>query len=104
MRSNLNLVLRAAVFAAALLHDTIEDTLTVYDDLEEAFGARVADLVVELTDDKRLPKQKRKREQSRHAGRISRDAKRIKLADKLCTLHEMLASPPVNWPLARRPA
>lgn len=90
------------LIAAALLHDTIEDTPTVYDDLHEAFGPRVADLVAQLTDDKRLPKLKRKREQIRHAGVISRDAKRVKLADKLCNLREILASPPTNWSRARR--
>jgi guanosine-3',5'-bis(diphosphate) 3'-pyrophosphohydrolase len=90
------------LIAAALLHDTIEDTPTVYDDLEERFGRRVATLVAQLTDDKRLPKKKRKREQVRHAGRISRDAKHVKLADKLCNLWEMIASPPANWSLARR--
>jgi guanosine-3',5'-bis(diphosphate) 3'-pyrophosphohydrolase len=90
------------LIAAALLHDTIEDTPTVYDDLAERFGERVAKLVAQLTDDKRLPKQKRKREQVRHARHISRDAKRIKLADKLCNLREVLASPPANWGKARR--
>ena len=40
---------------AALLHDTIEDTTTDYDDLEERFGARVAGWVAALTKDMRLP-------------------------------------------------
>src|SRR6478672_308950 len=41
---------------AALLHDTIEDTNTSVEELAEAFGGRVASLVQEVTDDKRLPK------------------------------------------------
>lgn len=90
------------VLAAALLHDTIEDTPTVYDDIAGPFGRRVANLVAELTDDKRLPKKRRKREQIRHAGLISRDAQRVKLADKLCNLREILASPPAGWPAATR--
>jgi guanosine-3',5'-bis(diphosphate) 3'-pyrophosphohydrolase len=90
------------VIAAALLHDTIEDTATVRDDLSEAFGERVAGLVVELTDDKRLPKHERKQRQVEHAAHISRDAKQIKLADKLCNLREILVSPPPSWPAARR--
>jgi guanosine-3',5'-bis(diphosphate) 3'-pyrophosphohydrolase len=92
----------AQMIAAALLHDTIEDTPTVFDDLLEAFGPRVARLVSELTDDKRLPKQVRKREQIRHAGRITRAAQQIKLADKLCNLREVAASPPVDWPAKRK--
>jgi len=43
------------VLAAALLHDTIEDTTTDYDDLEQHFGNDVADWVVALTKDMRLP-------------------------------------------------
>jgi guanosine-3',5'-bis(diphosphate) 3'-pyrophosphohydrolase len=90
------------VIAAALLHDTIEDTATVHDDLSEAFGDRVAGLVAELTDDKRLPKARRKKEQVRHAPHLSPDAKQIKLADKLCNLRELIASPPVGWSPKRK--
>jgi guanosine-3',5'-bis(diphosphate) 3'-pyrophosphohydrolase len=90
------------LIAAALLHDTIEDTPTVHDDLVEAFGERVADLVAELTDDKRLPKARRKELQVEHAPHLSDGAKQIKLGDKLCNLREMLASPPADWPAARR--
>src|SRR3954468_20632459 len=45
----------AEVLAAAILHDTIEDTPTTHDELEKEFGREVADLVAEVTDDKRLP-------------------------------------------------
>ena len=41
--------------AAALLHDTLEDTLTDYDDLAEAFGPTVTEMVAALTDNKALP-------------------------------------------------
>jgi guanosine-3',5'-bis(diphosphate) 3'-pyrophosphohydrolase len=90
------------LIAAALLHDTIEDTSTVYEDLAEPFGERVADLVAELTDDKRLPKQARKREQVRHARALSPGARQVKLADKLCNLREIIESPPASWSAARR--
>src|SRR5215468_6658175 len=46
---------------AALLHDTIEDTKTSKEELEETFGKEVAALVQEVTDDKSLPKEERKR-------------------------------------------
>ena len=92
----------AEMLAAALLHDTIEDTPTVYDDLSEEFGDRVAGMVVELTDDKRLPKAERKQLQIEHAAHICRDAQQIKLADKLCNLREILANPPADWSVARK--
>src|SRR5256885_16211304 len=43
------------VLAAAVLHDTIEDTTTDYDDVVKRFGPRVAQFVALLTKDKRLP-------------------------------------------------
>ena len=44
-----------------LLHDTLEDTDATYEDLVQRFGADVAALVAEVTDDKSLPKEERKR-------------------------------------------
>jgi guanosine-3',5'-bis(diphosphate) 3'-pyrophosphohydrolase len=50
------------VLTAAVLHDTIEDTTTDYDDLLERFGPEVADCVAALSKDKRLPEPKREAE------------------------------------------
>lgn len=47
------------VLAAALLHDTIEDTTTDYEDLHQHFGREVADFVVAMTKDMRLPEARR---------------------------------------------
>jgi len=44
------------VLCAAVLHDTIEDTETSADELRSAFGADVAAIVLEVSDDKSLPK------------------------------------------------
>ena len=90
------------VIAAALLHDTIEDTETTYDELRGLFGEEVADTVVELTDTKFLGKVARKRLQVSKAGRSSAAAKQVKLADKICNLRDVLASPPAGWSLKRR--
>src|SRR5512139_148559 len=49
------------LIAAGLLHDTLEDTVTEYEELVAVFGADVAGLVSECTDDKSLPKAERKR-------------------------------------------
>jgi guanosine-3',5'-bis(diphosphate) 3'-pyrophosphohydrolase len=90
------------ILAAALLHDTIEDTRTSYEELKAAFGVRVAKTVLEVTDDKRLRKHTRKRLQVEHAPRLSRDAKLVKLADKICNLRDLGVHPPVGWNKRRR--
>jgi GTP diphosphokinase / guanosine-3',5'-bis(diphosphate) 3'-diphosphatase len=90
------------ILAAAALHDTIEDTETTPSELVAEFGADVADLVVEMTDDKSLPKMERKRLQIEHARHMSRDGALVKLADKICNLRDMAASPPENWSLEQR--
>lgn len=92
----------AEVLAAALLHDTIEDTLTGAEELRAAFGERVTSIVEEVTDDKLLPKKTRKELQESHAPHLSREAKLVKLADKICNLRDLAASPPHDWDLARR--
>jgi guanosine-3',5'-bis(diphosphate) 3'-pyrophosphohydrolase len=90
------------VLCAALLHDTVEDTATTPEELDNAFGSRIARIVAEVTDDKRLPKAERKRLQIEHAPTISDAAKLVKLADKLCNLRDVADRPPAKWDLARR--
>src|SRR3984957_19418400 len=87
---------------SAILHDTIEDTETTPEELEENFGQKVRLIVQELTDDKSLPKQERKRLQVEHAPNLSASAKLIKLADKICNVSEITATQPANWPLERK--
>jgi guanosine-3',5'-bis(diphosphate) 3'-pyrophosphohydrolase len=90
------------VIAAALLHDTIEDTDTTPEELRERFGPRIAAIVEEVTDDKTLEKIERKQLQVSHAPDLSREAKLVKLADKISNLRDMAASPPATWPLSRQ--
>ena len=61
---------------AAVLHDTIEDTQTTTEEIEEVFGRKVLDIVHEVTDDKSLPKAERKRLQVINAGKKSIQAKK----------------------------
>jgi (p)ppGpp synthase/HD superfamily hydrolase len=82
---------------AALLHDSIEDAGVTREELAERFGPDVADLVVELTDDKSLPKAERKRLQVLNAPKKSVRAQNIKLADKISNLRAIRNSPPVDW-------
>jgi guanosine-3',5'-bis(diphosphate) 3'-pyrophosphohydrolase len=90
------------VLCAALLHDTLEDTATTGEELAEAFGARIAAIVAEVTDDTRLPKAERKRLQIEHAPDLTRQAKLVKLADKICNLRDVAQRAPGGWDLARR--
>lgn len=71
------------VLVAAILHDTVEDTDTTMEEINENFGSRVASIVDQVTDDKSLSKDKRKRLQIAHAPSKSKEAKLVKLADKL---------------------
>ena len=90
------------LIAAALLHDTIEDTATSREELAEAFGADVAELVAEVTDDKSLPNAVRKQLQIEHAPRLSPRAQTLKIADKISNLRSVLLTPPVGWDLRRK--
>jgi len=90
------------VLCAALLHDTVEDTATTHEELVDAFGSRIARMVAEVTDDKQLPKQERKRLQIEHAPHLSEGAKQIKLADKISNVRDVTHRPPAKWSLERR--
>ena len=90
------------VLQAAILHDTIEDTETTAAELESDFGAEVRQLVEEVTDDKNLDKQERKRLQVERAAQLSVGAKQIKLADKICNVRDVTHAPPAKWALQRR--
>lgn len=95
-------VTEAIVLAAALLHDTIEDTATTAGELAEAFGQEVAGIVLEVTDDKSLSKAERKERQVEHAPHLSTRARLVKLADKICNLRDVSDRPPADWSIERR--
>jgi (p)ppGpp synthase/HD superfamily hydrolase len=87
----------ADLVAAGWLHDTVEDTGTSREEIEQLFGRRVAELVAEVTDDKSLPKAERKRLQVEQAPHKSPGARTLKIADKISNLHSLVASPPDDW-------
>lgn len=72
-----------AVICAALLHDTVEDRQTTADELLDRFGAEIAGIVAEVTDDKSLAKHERKLRQIDHAKTASEKARSVKRADKI---------------------
>lgn len=89
------------VLAAALLHDTLEDTDTTFDELVSEFGGDIANVVREVTDDKSLQKADRKRHQVEHARVLTLPARLVKLADKLYNLRDLATLPPPNWDASR---
>ncbi len=90
------------VISGALLHDTVEDTDTKYDELVEHFGVDIADIVMEVTDDKSLSKAERKQMQIERAANKSDQAKLVKLADKISNLRDIVKSPPADWSVERK--
>jgi guanosine-3',5'-bis(diphosphate) 3'-pyrophosphohydrolase len=90
------------ILMAGLLHDTIEDTATTSEELIKHFGVTANGYVLEVTDDKGLPKARRKELQIEHAPHMSRGAKIVKLADKISNCRDVLENPAVDWDMARR--
>lgn len=92
----------ANLIAAAVLHDTVEDTATLPSELTSVFNEDIAGLVAEVTDDKGLPKEERKRLEVEKAPMKSARAKILKLADKTSNLRSLAKSPPAEWTPERR--
>jgi guanosine-3',5'-bis(diphosphate) 3'-pyrophosphohydrolase len=90
------------LIVAALLHDAIEDQGISRGTIAEQFGEDVASLVEEVTDDKSLPSDVRKRLQVEQAGKKSTRAKILKLADKISNVTAIGADPPPDWSVERQ--
>ena len=91
----------ANLVIAALLHDCVEDQNVTRDEIAAVFGDDVAGIVMEVTDDKQIPKDLRKLAQVDHAARISARARVLKIADKTANLRSIQHSPPA-WPASRK--
>ena len=90
------------VLCAAILHDTIEDTKTTADELRKHFGEKITSIVLEVSDDKSLEKEVRKQLQIDHAASLSKEAKLVKLADKIANITDIINAPPVDWSKGRK--
>ena len=73
---------------AAWLHDTIEDTDTDFDSIKDGFGTNVAEIVVSITKDNRLPKKQREVKYSKDLKSSSTEAKLVKIADILANVND----------------
>lgn len=90
------------LLCAAMLHDTIEDTDTTQEELAGCFNEKIASIVMEVSDDKSLPKNERKRLQVEHASSLSDEAKQLKLADKISNLQSIICEAPEGWSIDRQ--
>ncbi len=86
---------------AAMLHDTIEDTDTTAKELTEKFGIKVANLVMEVTDNMKLNEKVRKNLQITNASKLSHYAGLIRIADKIANINDMI-NYPLNWTKKRK--
>jgi guanosine-3',5'-bis(diphosphate) 3'-pyrophosphohydrolase len=87
---------------AAVLHDTIEDTNTDFDDVEEKFGAEIAGWVAMLSKDKTLPYHERERAYCAKLTNAPWQVQVCKLADVFDNLLDMAYLPPEKHPKAVR--
>lgn len=94
---------------AALLHDVIEDTTkntteikSLSNTILDYFGQTVLNTVLEVSDDKSLPVEERKRLQVLHTPRLSERARKLKIADKISNLKDIQNDPPENWTNKRK--
>lgn len=87
----------ATMIQAALLHDTVEDTLATSADIEAEFGHEVAELVAWLTDVSRPEdgnRAARKTLDREHTAKAPPTAKTIKLADLIDNSRSIVALDP----------
>jgi guanosine-3',5'-bis(diphosphate) 3'-pyrophosphohydrolase len=85
------------VLVAAMLHDTVEDTDTTLEEITVAFNPKIASIVAEVTDDKTLPSQERKNLQVINGPGKSKEAKLVKMADKIYNLRDLQRATPIGW-------
>jgi GTP diphosphokinase / guanosine-3',5'-bis(diphosphate) 3'-diphosphatase len=99
------------LLAAALLHDVIEDT--THNEIEikglseiilKEFGEDVLLPVLEVSDDKSLSVEERKRLQIIRTPELSDRAKKLKIADKIINIMDIKIDPPDTWPFKRKVA
>ena len=77
------------ILCAGWLHDTIEDTDTDFDDIEERFGKTTAKIVSQVTKDTRIPQKQRESQYLLQLKRASWEAKAVKLGDLAANIADL---------------
>jgi (p)ppGpp synthase/HD superfamily hydrolase len=89
------------VLCAAVLHDVIEDCGATHAEIAACFNENIANIVLEVSDDKALPRDERKAKQIEMAPHLSESAKLVRLADKIANVGAMLTDTPIGWDRAQ---
>jgi guanosine-3',5'-bis(diphosphate) 3'-pyrophosphohydrolase len=83
----------AFAIQVALLHDTLEDTETTFEELSKTFGKAVAEAVLALTKNDALPKHARMTDSLQRIKALQKEVWAVKLADRITNLQ----TPPAHW-------
>ena len=74
---------------AGVLHDTVEDTNTTYQEIADLFGTKIANMVGIETEKKGIPYRERKFEHMMRVKKATREEKMVNCADKLSNLRSI---------------
>lgn len=85
------------LYACGYLHDSIEDSATDFEDVEQAAGSKVAEWVHLLSEDKRLPAKQRRAAYERQLESASDAVQIVKLADLVSNLRGIRGSESLAW-------
>ena len=81
----------------ALLHDILEDTETTFDEVSNEFGKEIAQAVLALTKDAKIPKEDRMNDSLNRIKELQKEVWAVKLADRITNLQ----TPPENWSIEK---
>ena len=82
----------------AILHDTLEDTDTTFEELIDVFGQRIAEAVLALTKNTELPKDQQMKDSLRRINMLEDEVGIVKIADRITNLQK----PPSYWGTTKR--
>jgi len=82
----------------AILHDTIEDTVVTFEDIQKEFGNDIARGVAALSKNKNLAKEKQMRDSLERIKQEPKEVWIVKMADRVANL----SKPPASWSLEKR--
>ncbi|HMO40381.1 MAG TPA: HD domain-containing protein [Saprospiraceae bacterium] len=82
----------------ALLHDTLEDTNTTFEELESEFGSEIAKGVLALTKNDLLPKSEKMLDSLNRTKELRKEVWAVKLADRITNLQK----PPQHWDISKK--
>ncbi len=95
--TGLNVTLAVQV---ALLHDTLEDTPTSYEELSKLFSEEIAAGVLALTKNEELPKAEQMQDSLKRIKALPKEIWTVKLADRITNLQK----PPELWNASKKTA